>query len=167
MPGQVDEQAPLDVPDVDHALPPAERDGERRGRVPGDAELAGETVAGAGRHDAERGAAPRHGARDLVHRPVAAPGADDGGAGSHRRTGELECVARPLGELHRPLDASRGERALGESLPAVPGPAASQAGGRIDDDGDRRGQMRSKPRISSQSVTTWSNVCCSSRAVWR
>jgi hypothetical protein len=82
-------------------------------------------------------------------------------------------VARPLREARLPVEAVRAEEALDEGDAAARPRGAAGAGDRVDDDDDGagpagiRGQIRSKPRMSSQSVTAWSNACCSSRAVWR
>ena len=166
-PGQVDEEPAVDFPDVDDALPPAERDVKSLDRVPREPQLARETVARASRNDAEGRARPSYGARDLVHRAVTAPCAHEVNPGGHGSPGQIEGVARPLGEAHRPLDPVRGKHPFDEGLPRSAGAGPPRPGDRVDNDDDRGRQMRSKPRISSQSVTVWSNVRCSSRAVCR
>src|SRR5262249_38679773 len=148
---QINEEAAPRVPDVDHALPLPQRDVERAGRFPGNPELPGEPVTGARRNDGEGGPGTRNGARALVHGPVAGPGADQLSARGHRGAGQLERVAGALGEPNRSLDAPRGQHTLREGNPTASRAAPAGSSCRVDDDGDRGRQMRSKPRISSQS----------------
>ena len=120
-------------------------------------ELAGQSVARACRHDAERRLGTRQRRGNLVDRAVAAPRDDQSVAPSRGRLRELVSVSAALGE-RRPRPARRARRvapwrvARRRSRPSE----RDAAGHWIDDDGDHARSRAGATGARASSVRRWS-----------
>src|SRR4029434_2977323 len=136
-PGDVEEQATVDLAAIDRALHAIERDGEGRFGPYRDPELARESVSGSNRNDSEHTIAKRDNRGNVVDRTVAAPRNQGLHASRNGSRSELAGVTGTLGQVHLRRDAARVHQLAGE-LRSTPRhlEASSRAGDRIDDDRD-------------------------------
>ncbi len=133
----VEEDVPGNLPHVDAPLGDAERVAQRPAGLAGNAEGAGEPVAGSRRHDRQGDIAEREHAADLIDRAIAAPRVHEIRAPRRGIGREDAGMPRALGEPHIGLDASSREHRAG--LRCAPRPlvgTTEEPGNRVDDDAD-------------------------------